>query len=102
MVKVNIPFQEKWQEKMVYNIKTCTSRTKKYGNPGDTFVIFGALFKILKVERLTLTWVANNLYKEEGCDNPEEFGHIWISLHPRAGWRPSQVVFTHHFERILK
>lgn len=94
-----IPFQLEWQNKILNGIKTCTSRTKKYGNPGDWFEQFGSTFKISTVEKFPLEHVADFLYKEEGCDNPEEFIKIWVELHPRKGWVPNQIVFTHFFRR---
>lgn len=96
---VDIPFQPEWRHKMLTGIKTCTSRTKRYGNPGDRFRQFGVNFVILFVEKHTLDYIANNLYKQEGCDNPDEFKEIWLSLHPRKGWVPDQKVFTHFFRK---
>lgn len=97
--QVTIPFQSHWQYKMLNGLKTCSSRPKKYGNVDDWFEQFGARFIIVSINTATLEYIANYLYKEEGCDNPDEFKNIWRGLHPRKGWVPSQVVFTHFFRK---
>lgn len=98
--QIIIPFQPEWQDKMLNGIKTCTSRTKKYGNPGDWFEQFDSTFKLLSVSKFTLEHIANTLYLKEGCDSPDEFIKVWIELHPRKGWVPEQIVFTHFFRRV--
>jgi len=97
---VDIPFQPKWQHKMLVGLKTCTSRTKRYGHTGDTFRHFGKTFIMLSIEKRTLKNIADNLYTQEGCDSQEEFKEVWIELHPRKGWVPNQKVFVHFFEKV--
>ncbi len=97
--QVTIPFQPYWFHKILTGLKTCTSRTKRYGRSGDRFSQFGANFTILSVEKHRLYYIANNLYKEEGCDSPEEFKGVWLELHPRKGWVPTQVVWVHFFRK---
>ena len=53
-MKVEIPFEAHWQNKMLNGIKTCTSRTKRYGKEGDIFEVFDATFEIARVEKETL------------------------------------------------
>lgn len=97
--QITVPFKPHWQQKMLLGQKTCTSRTKKYGNPNDTFEQFGSNFRIVSIEKHRLDYVAYSLYKEEGCFSPEEFMREWMKLHPRAGWVPIQVVFVHFFRK---
>ena len=99
MSEVLIPFMPEWKEKMLNGIKTCTSRTKKYGSIGDYFKQFGAIFEITNIIKLPLSYIADILYIKEGCDSPEEFKKIWIKLHPRKGWVPNQEVFAHLFRK---
>lgn len=96
---IDIPFQPEWYNKMLSGKKTCTSRTKKYGNVGDTFNIFGATFKIVDILYLPLNFISHSLYKEEGCDSPDKFIEIWVKLHPRKGWVPTQLVYAHKFRK---
>ena len=96
---IDIPFKSKWLHKMVVGTKTCTSRTKAYGKAEDRFRQFGHWFAILLIERQKLSYVAKYLYKEEGCDSPDEFKQIWCKLHPRKGWVDNQVVFVHFFRK---
>ncbi len=97
--QITIPFQSHWLHKMLVGLKTCTSRTKKYGNTGDTFEQFGTTFRILSVDRYILKHVADILYMEEGCDKPEEFRKIWMKLHPGKGFVPTQTVWVHFFRK---
>ena len=48
-MNVIIPFRPEFKDKMLKGLKTATSRTKKYGNAGDTFNAFGATFRIIHV-----------------------------------------------------
>lgn len=100
MAEVKIPFQERWQELMLTGRKVCTSRTRRYGDVGDTFYTFGERFALTKVTQWRLESVACLLCKDEGCVFPEEFRTMWRILHPRAGWRPEQKVWVHYFKRM--
>ena len=99
-MRVNLPFKRMFKDTMLNNLKTCTSRTKKYGSPGDTFDIFGATFKITAVESKKLEDVANHLYRFEGFAHPSGFIFIWQRIHPNAGYRPEQEVYVHWFQKI--
>jgi len=85
---------------MLNGQKTMTSRTKRYGNVGDTFDVFGATFELTDVSKMTLQFVAYGYYQEEGCQFPTDFIDIWERIHPRKGYVPNQVVHTHFFKRI--
>lgn len=99
-MRVEIPFQERWRDLMLTGKKTMTSRTKRYGQEGDTFKAFGATFKIYHMGELPLHMIAAGYYLLEGCVSPADFEHVWWSLHPRKGFVDEQVVFCHFF-RIL-
>lgn len=99
MAKVKIPFKERFREPMIRGLKTWTSRTKRYGKPGDTFEVFGQEFLIEKVERRTLADVAEH-YKEEGCSSWSDFVDVWESIHRRKGFNTWQRVYVHVFRRI--
>ncbi len=94
-----LPFREAMLEKVRARLKTCTSRTKRYGAPGDRLAIGapGETVTLEKVEQRLLTWIAAFRYREEGLASPEEFRYIWAEIHPRKGWVPEQVVWVHEF-----
>lgn len=96
--KISIPFKPYWKEKMKSGIKTCTSRTRKYGDAGDTFNIFDKEFVLTKVEKISLDEVQRLFYKAEGCANSGEFCNVWDSIHPIKGFDGSQLVWLHHFK----
>lgn len=97
---VDIPFLQEWENKVLSGQKVCTSRTEKYGKPGDIFNRFGITFELLVIILLPLEVIARYLCSEEGCDGPEHFKQVWLKLHPRKGWVPTQLVWTHFFRRI--
>lgn len=96
MVKVKIPFQERFKQPMLNGTKTWTSRTKRYGAPGDTFEAFGCEFEILKVERLILQDIIEH-WKEEGCNSREDFLQVLKKLHPKRRFDPSERWYVHVF-----
>lgn len=97
-MKVKIPFLDRFKEPMLSGAKTCTSRTKKKGEPGDTFDAFGATFLINYVDRVRLDYVARLCWKQEGATSMENFVEIWKHIHPRKGYDPDQWVYLHGFE----
>lgn len=99
-MQVEIPFLDEWKEKMLHGNKCCTSRTKKYGNTGDTFTAFGAKWLLNIVRKNTLWHVANKMFALEGCGSPEEFIKVWNKLHPRKGYNPDQLVWVYIFEQL--
>ena len=54
MNKIAIPFLPEFREAMLAERKTATSRTKRYGYPGDYFEQFGRLFILVDVYRISL------------------------------------------------
>lgn len=102
MTQIQLPFQEQWREKMLSGQKECTSRPRRYGVEGDTFEAFGATFKLTALVRIELSHVAEYYYKLEGCESPEHFMRVWVSLHRRKGWVPMQKVWTHFWLKEKK
>jgi len=99
-MKINLPFLPEFEEAMLSGRKRATSRTRKFGNVGDTFVAFGCTFTIMAVNRLALSNVANIFWRLEGVESPDDFIAIWRRIHPRQGWQPTQNIYFHQFERI--
>ena len=93
--------------RMEHGTKTATSRTKRYGIPGDVFESglvdsTGKLrrYVITTIMKMALGEVAEKHYIEEGAISKEEFVHIWKQVYPLRGFVPSQVVFFHRFVPI--
>ena len=98
--RIRIPFRLDFAKALFSGTKTATSRTKRYGIPGDTFVVSGREFVLTAVYPTRLRNVAGKLWKREGCSSESEFVKIWKGIHPRKGWDPEQVVFVHEFEMV--
>jgi hypothetical protein len=90
--KIDLPFKPRFRFPLRTGRKTATSRTGFSGKVGDTFEAYGATFRVEEVSQLPLTTVANDHWREEGVESPEEFRDVWCEIHPRRGWDPDQVV----------
>jgi len=101
MKNVRLPFLPEFKDRLLAGGKTCTARTKKHGEPGDTFQAYGRTFEITAVERRMQAEVCLELHKAEGFSNTVDFIKCWEKIHPGAGYRPGQKVWVHHF-RILE
>lgn len=95
----SVPFNDWSQERLIQGSKTATSRTKQYGNIGDTFQAGDKTFEITEVSKKSLRDIAQNHYLEEGAKSEEEFIEVWNSLHPK-GFDPEQVVYFHKFREL--
>jgi len=100
-MEIRLPFKADFKDSMLSEEKTFTSRTKRYGEIGNTFKAFGATFTIIQQFQRKLQDVADNYHKQEGFESPEEFQKVWIELHPRKGWDPEQIVWVHEFKKGL-
>lgn len=99
MQTVTIPFLTRWEADMLYGRKTATSRSKRYGDPGDRFKAFGAEFEIVSVELIPLEQIAKAYWNVEGAVSPGDFMAIWSKLH-RGIWNPNRQVYFHRFRKI--
>jgi len=100
MAKIKIPFNDWSKTRLYIRTKTCTTRTKRYGKPGDTFEVDGQIFKLRQVERVELQDVARYHFVAEGCISPGHFVEIWCEIHPRKKYQPRQKVYLHIFEEL--
>jgi len=98
-MKVKIPFYERFRKPMLDDVKTWTTRTKWYGDIGDTFEIFEHEFEIVNRFKMPLNFVALH-WIDEGCDSREDFVQLWKKIHPRKGFVPNQEGKVHVFRRI--
>lgn len=109
-MQIKIPFSEEMQGRIWQDMKFCTSRNKKYGEPGDWFSLLLAKSDkgvwistiythhvLVAVEQLELEEVANHLYWAEGFHSPKDFIRTWNMLHPRKKYGPKQKVWVHWF-----
>ncbi len=94
-MEVKIPFRDSFRESMLCGTKTWTARRRRLAEPGDYFYAFGARFTVTQVVQRALREVANSYWREEGCDSPEHFTEVWVSLHPRTGFEPERLVYHH-------
>lgn len=95
---IALPFQERWRAAVLAGTKTTTVRTRRYGAPGDLFEVAGVPFRLVAVESAPLA-KAREGWRDEGLVSPEEFEHVWTQNHPARGYRPTDTVWVHRFER---
>jgi hypothetical protein len=100
MTEINIPFTNWARGRIAEKKKFATTRTKRYGDVGDMFVVDGQRFELTEISRLRLSCVAIRHYKDEGCATPIEFIDIWKQIHHLRGWEPYRVVWLHMFRLV--
>jgi len=98
--QIDIPFRDDMVKAALEGRKTCTSRNKNYGRPGDRFLIAGVEFELTNVTLQYLNTVAEVRFKEEGFDSPAAFIECWKELHPVNGWEPHKRVWFHEFRKV--
>jgi uncharacterized protein YqfB (UPF0267 family) len=93
MKEIEIPFLPRFREDIGNAQKIMTTRTKKYGEPGDYFWVNDGKFRnkivLLAVFRMRLWHVAGQLYEAEGLSSPEEFKKVWNQIHPKRSYEES-------------
>jgi hypothetical protein len=99
MAEIHIPFHDDMQQAIVDGNKTMTSRFRKYGKTGDTFLVRGHKYEITGVYRQDLGKVAKEDYRLEGFDSPLAFVTKWEQIHPKR-CRMSDVVWSHEFKAV--
>lgn len=100
MAHIEIPFREDMRQAIADGAKSCTSRNKRYGEIGDTFEVDGRAYRLTSVRRYSLGAVAARLFALEGTYSAKDFERLWVEIHPRKGWDPEQLVWTHFFEEV--
>lgn len=95
MSDIYLPFLPRFEPAILSHVKTMTCRSKRMGQPGDTFTAFGQQFTLTQVFRTVLRYVAEDAYTEEGCESPGELMAVWASIHPRRGYEPERIVWAH-------
>lgn len=98
MKRIDIPFLPRFEKPMFAGTKTATSRSKRYGYPGDWFEAFGRTFILTEVIKTKLYRIAHEFYAEEGFTSPKGFIDVWEHLHPRLRYNPSTYVYLHRFQ----
>lgn len=92
-----IPFLPRFREPIRRGTKTMTTRSRPYGEPGETLDSNGFTIRLIRVFTSTARDVAQDFYREEGCSSPEEFLTIWREIHPTLPL--DRLVFVHEFEK---
>ncbi len=99
MAEVNIPFLPEFREAMLTDQKTMTSRFKRYGDVGDEFEAFGGRYRLLRVERISLGWVACCYWRAEGFESEQAFWVCWRKIH-LTRHDPNLKVWVHEYEKV--
>jgi hypothetical protein len=97
-VEIEIPFRQDMRDAILEGRKVCTSRNSRYGYPGDYFILGGRKYVITLIRRLPLKEVAETFHREEGVEDQTHFIWLWEEIHPRKGFNPDQLVWTHFFQ----
>lgn len=91
--------------------KKCTSRTKQYGQVGDTFTVMNpkgfavdneklvVKLKLTEIYQRTMGQIRNIFYKEEGFNSPEEYEDYLINV-VKLKWDTNRMLYLHWFEEV--
>ena len=86
--------------------KVCTARTKPMVKPRATVLVKDSdppiRIQVLEISKIRLGDVAAHFHQEEGFSTPGGVIATWKEIHPRNGFKSSQIVFLHHFVVVPK
>ena len=100
-MKINALFWEHFKTPMLAGIKVMTCRTRRMGDPGDTFAAFGCEFVLTHVMRMPFGYVLADCFEQEGCQSVQELTDIWKAIHSLKKVDPGQIVWAHCFRLII-
>jgi len=78
--------------------KHCTTRSKKLGEPGDTFELKGQTFQIATVREEKFAVIMYDFYRCEGFFSPVDFQMFWIRIHRGHLPEPGTLKWLHILE----
>lgn len=99
-MKIKIPFRSEMKAEIMRGRKTCTSRTRKYGDPGDTFEAGEGVYVLTAAKKETYKFIKETLFKQEGFDTPEAFEKLWYQIYPRHIPQPDEQFWVHYFKEV--
>jgi len=97
---VFLPFQSHFHAAIRDGRKTMTCRSKKYGEAGDVVDSPIGPLRFTKVEPVKLGVVADDHWRNEGCNSTRDFIQVWNQIHPRKRFHADTIVFAHTFEVV--
>lgn len=105
-MEIKIPFNDWSKARLNAGRKNVTSRNKRYGNVGDYFTVVIQVnnenvkvlqYELTHVERVTLGFVRDHFYWQEGCQVEDMFVDVWNEIHPRKKFDDDHKVWLHYF-----
>lgn len=97
---LDVPMNDWSVGKLRNGEKSATTRTERYGNPGDRFEAADTVYELTHVVEVPLHVVAGYFYEPEGCKTKGEFIEVWEEIHPRKGYEPDWMVYLHLFRGV--
>lgn len=86
-------------DKIINGEKSSVRRNDRYADAGDELELKGHIFIIEHVYPQKLKDITDNIAKQEGYDNLEEYKEALTSIHHSVVWDPEQVVWAHEFTK---
>lgn len=100
MGQIDIPFNDWSRRRHQTHEKRATTRTSRYGEPGDVFNDGSMEFQLTHVVRLPLGVVGEYFYELEGAESQEEFREVWEDIHYRRGYDEDWTVWLHLYHEV--
>lgn len=95
--EITIPFTEEMATLILQHRKILTTRTKRYGHPGDWFRLNTETFLIIGLRHVKLSHPAVDLFPLEGFATSQDFILYWNKFHPEKQYNPENLVWCHLF-----
>lgn len=100
MSEIVISMDERWIPDIERGDKVATTRTKRKGSVGDTFVLNGRRYVLTRILPQPL-WAATGLYYgSEGFRSADEFRDALVSYYPDID--DSTEVYIHFFREVAE
>ena len=100
MARITIPFNAWSKKRLREGKKTCTSRTREYGDIGDTFIVEGKEYKIIMCVDFPTSLIIKAFWKAEGADSQAELRRVLKSIF--RGKKLPDVLWLHEFKEVSK
>ncbi len=99
LIKSNWPrIPRRHMEKMLDGSMTCFVRCQQLLNEGDIFEVFGAQFRITKVEEGILEEIWQRLWAQAGYNSYSDWVERWMMMQKDSV--PTQQVWIHFIEKV--
>lgn len=101
MSEIFIPFKKEMKQAIFEGRKHCTSRTKQYGDIGDTFKLDDKKYMIVDMKIMRMADITLFLNTPEGFSTTQQFEE-YLEKVIGLKWDANRPLFVHWFQEIVE